>query len=524
MNVIHTFTTLLIATLAVAAADYDFILRNGRIVDGSGKPAVVGDVAIKGGRIAAVGRISGIGASELDARGKVVAPGFIDVHTHSEDILKHRDAENFLRMGVTTVVTGNCGGSRTDIAKFFAELETTNVTLNVASLIGHNSIRTKAMGGSFDRPPTADELAKMKATVEQAMKDGAVGLSTGLIYLPGAFTKTDEIIELAKVTAAHGGLHVSHIRHETERIFEALDELIRVAREAKVRSQISHIKLTGPKAWNKSGAVLATLDKARASGLDIAHDQYVYTASSTGLSRLVPDKAREGGAKKFIERVNDPEQKQRIVEEMKATLKRSLRSDYSYVFIASCRHDKPLSGKTVPQAAKLRRGSDLLDDQIELVLDLERHGGATAIFHGMNEPDVRCFLRHPFTMVASDGGPRAPSEELTHPRSCGNNARVLARYVRELKLLSLEEAVRKMTSLPARTFRLNGRGELKPGCAADVVVFDPAQVADRATFEKPRTYAVGFSDVFVNGTAVIRDGSMTGARPGKPVRLSPALH
>lgn len=524
MNAIHLFTVLLVATLSAAAADCDFVLRNGRIVDGSGKPARVGDVAIKDGRVAAVGKVAGTGASELDVRGKVVAPGFIDVHTHSEDILKHRDAENFLRMGVTTVVTGNCGGSRTDIAKFFAELEATNVTLNVASLIGHNSIRTKAMGGSFDRPPSPEELARMKAMVEQGMKDGAVGFSTGLIYLPGTFTKADEIVELAKVAAAHGGIHASHIRHETERIFGALDELFRVAREAKIRTELSHIKLAGPNAWGKAGAVLAALDKARASGLEITHDQYIYTASSTGLSRLVPDGAREGGTKKFIERVNDLEQKRRIVAEMKETLKRSRRDDYNYVFIASCRHDKTLDGKTVPQAAKLRRGSDLVDDQIELVLDIERHGGATAIYHGMNEADVRRFFRHPMTMVASDGGPRAPSNELTHPRSCGNNARVLARYVRELKLLSLEEAVRKMTSLPARAFRLTCRGELKPGCAADVVVFDPSEVADRATFEKPRAYAAGFSDVFVNGVSVIRDGVLTGARPGKPVRLSPVPH
>ncbi|MBI5686955.1 MAG: D-aminoacylase [Verrucomicrobia bacterium] len=522
MNAIHAFTALLVATLSVAAADFDFVLRHGRILDGSGKPARAGDVAIKDGRIAAVGKVTGTGAAELDARGKVVAPGFIDVHTHSEDILKHRDAENFLRMGVTTVVTGNCGGSRTDIAKFFAELEATNVTLNVATLIGHNSVRTKVMGGSFDRPPTAKELARMKAMVEQGMKDGAVGFSTGLIYLPGTFTKTDEIVELAKVAAAHGGIHASHIRHETERIFGALDELVRVAREAKIRTELSHIKLAGPRAWGKADAVLAALDKARADGLEITHDQYVYTASSTGLSRLVPDSAREGGTKKFIERVNDPEQKRLIVTEMKETLKRGLRSDYGYVFIAHCRHDNTLSGKTVPQAAKLRRGFDSLDDQIELVLDLERHGGATAIFHGMNEADVRRFLRHPMTMVASDGGPRAPSDELTHPRSCGNNARVLARYVRELKLFTIEEAIRKMTSLPARAFRLNGRGELKPGCTADIVVFDPREVADRATFEKPRAYAVGFSDVFVNGTAVIRDGTLTGAHPGKPVRLSPA--
>ena len=516
-----TLAILFFTALAAAAADYDFVLRNGRLVDGSGKPGRVGDLAIKDGRIAVVWKVSGTGAAEINARGKVVAPGFIDVHTHSEDILKHRDAENFLRMGVTTVVTGNCGGSRTDIARFFTELEATNSTLNVASLIGHNSVRTKVMGGSFDRPPTVEELARMKTMVEQAMQDGAVGLSTGLIYLPGAFAKTDEIVELAKAAAAHGGIYASHIRHETERIFEALDELFCVARGAKIRAELSHIKLAGPNAWGKAAAVLAMLDRARADGLEITHDQYVYTASSTGLSRLVPDKAREGGSRRFLERVSDPEQKQRIVVEMKASLKRSQRSDYGYVVIASCRHDRALGGKTVPEAAKFRRGSDSLDDQIELVLDLERHGGATAIYHGMNEADVRRFLRHPMTMVASDGGPRAPSDELTHPRSCGNNARVLGHYVRQLKLLPLEEAVRKMTSLPARAFRLDGRGELKPGSMADVVVFDPNDVADRATFEQPRVYATGFSDVFVNGTAVIRDGVLTGARPGKPVRLSP---
>lgn len=502
-----------------SAADFDLLITNARIADGTGAPLIEGSVAVKDGRIAAVGRVSGAATTEVDAGGRIVAPGFIDVHTHSEKIADRPMAENFIRMGVTSLVTGNCGGSRTDVAKFLGELEGGKVAVNVATLIGHNSVRQKAMGGSFRRAPKPEETERMKALVDQAMKDGAVGLSTGLIYVPGTFAKTEEIIELAKVAAAHGGIYASHIRAETVKIFSALDELIRIAREAKVRAEVSHIKLAGPTAWGKAGQVLALLDKARAKGLLITHDQYLYTASSTGISQLVPDKAREGKREDFIARINDPKQKAEIVAQMKTMRERLGRTNYSYAVIARFKPDPSLAGKTIPEAAKLKRGSDSLEDQVELIFDIERQGGGSAIYHGMSEPDVQAFLRHPLTMVASDGGPCKFGDDLPHPRNYGNNARVLGRYVRELKLLPLEEAIRRMTSLPALAFRLAGRGVLQPGACADIVVFDPDKVADRAAFGDPHHYAEGFSDVFVNGVAVIRDGKLMDAKPGRPLKM-----
>lgn len=512
------FFTLLLAGMVVAA-DFDLLITNALIADGSGAPLVKGSIAVKGGKIVAVGQIEGAADQIIDAGGNVAAPGFIDVHTHSEDICLNPAAANFLRMGVTTIVTGNCGHSRTDVAKFFAEIEESKVALNVATLIGHGSVRDQGMGGSFIRAPNAEQLAVMKGLVDQAMKDGAVGLSTGLIYVPGSFAKTEELIELAKSAAAHDGIYVSHMRYETVRIFEALDEIIRIAKEAKIRAEVSHIKLSGPTAWGKAAEVLAVLDKARAEGLQITHDQYAYTASSTGLRQTLPDSALEGEREDFIARIADPQQKAEIIAQMAEMRVRQGRKDYSYAVIARCKSDPTLNGKTIPEAAKMKRGADTLEDQIEFILDLEAQGGASAIFHGMNEDDLQAFLKHPLTMIASDGGPRRLGEDVPHPRSYGNNARVLGRYVRELKLLSLEEAVRRMTSLPAQTFRLKDRGQLKAGAFADIVIFDPAKVTDPSTFNDPHHHAEGFSDVIVNGGVVIRDGKLTEVRSGGPLRL-----
>lgn len=500
------------------AADFEVLIKNGRIIDGTGAAAQTGSVGIKDDRIVAMGELSGTADMVIDAGGKVVAPGFIDVHTHSEKISEVPAAENFLRMGVTTIITGNCGMSRTDVAAFFDEISKADMTLNVAMLIGHGAVREQGMGGKFIRAPSDAQLTSMKQIVDQAMKDGAVGMSTGLIYVPGSFAKTDEIIELAKVVAAHGGVYASHIRHETVRIFDALDEFTRIAREAKVRAELSHIKLSGPTAWGRAGEVLAYLDKARAEGLQITHDIYGYTASSTGLRQTIPDSALEGTREDYSARLADPQAKAKIIQGMMEILQRSGRSDYSYAVVARFQSDPSLNGLTIPEAAKKVRGSDSLKDQIELLLDIEKQGGGSGIFHGMNEGDLTVFLKHPLTMVASDGGPRKLGEDIPHPRSYGNNARILARYVRQQKVLTLEEAIRRMTKLPAETFRLKGRGVLQPGSLADVVIFDPDQIAAPSTFSDPHHYSAGFTEVLVNGVPVIHEDKLTEARPGGPLR------
>jgi N-acyl-D-amino-acid deacylase len=378
------------------------------------------------------------------------------------------------------------------------------------------------MGGAFNRPPTDEELTRMKELVERDMNDGALGLSTGLIYVPGTFAKTEEIIELAKVASAHDGMYVSHMRDEGLDILESLNELFRIAREAHLRAHVSHIKLSGKPAWGRTQKVLEAFEKARADGLDITQDQYAYTASSTGISQLIPETAREGGKEKFMERINDPAQKAEIIREMKAKLKRGQRESYAYAVIADYEKDTSLDGKNVVEAAKLKRGSDSLDDQIELILEIQVNGGASGVFFGIDEGDLRLFMQHPNTMFASDSGVRKFQDGVPHPRGYGNNARVLANYVRELKLLRLEEAIRRMTSLPATTFGIADRGQLRVGNWADLVVFNPATVQDSATFSDPHHYATGFAAVIVNGVVVVKENAHTRARPGMIVRRKSA--
>ena len=511
---------LVVVSAFASAADFDVIIRHGRIADGSGNPAFFADVAVKDGRIIRIGGVEGTAGTEIDATGLVVAPGFIDVHTHADEVAEMPLAENFLRMGVTSIVVGNCGGSALDVGKFFRDIESNKVSLNVTTLIGHNTVREAAMGGSFDRAPTADEMAKMKSLVDQAMRDGAVGLSTGLIYLPGVFSKTEEIVELAKAVTPYGGIYASHMRHEDTRIFAALDEVFRVAREAGVRAEVSHLKLSGENAWGQADKVLAYIEAARSSGLDITQDQYAYTASSTTMRQLIPDDALAGGRENFKALLADPAKKADLVARMKANIRTRGRQDYAYAVVASFRHDTSLNGLNILEAAKKQRGSDSLDDQIEVILDFEQNGGAQGVFHGMNEEDMQKFMRHPNTMVASDSGLREFGKDVPHPRGYGNNARVLARYVRELKMLRLEDAVRKMTNLPATTFHFAGRGLLREGNWADIVVFDPEKIGDPATYRDPHHYATGLPHVLVNGVPVIRNGEHTGAKPGLACRAN----
>jgi N-acyl-D-amino-acid deacylase len=502
--------------LTLCAADFDLVLRNGRVIDGTGNPARFADVAVKDGRIAAIGYVTGSATKETDARGLVIAPGFIDVHTHAEEIDDLPRGENFLRMGVTTLILGNCGSSVQNVGTFFRRCEATNISPNITTLIGHGTVRERAMGGEFDRPPTAEELAKMKAAVEQGMKDGAVGISTGLIYLPGTFAKTDEIIELAKVVGQHGGIYASHMRNEGAEIYKSLDELFRISREGRLRAHVSHLKLSGQSNWGQTEKVIAAIERARTEGLDITQDQYAYPASSTSISTLIPKKYREGG--KFSEHYSNEVTRAQMAEEMRSVRERGGAKDYSYAVIASYRHDRSCNGLNVAQAAKKLRGSDSLDDQIQTILEIQKNGGAGAVFHGMSEDDVQQFMRHPNTMFASDSGVRRFNEGVPHPRGYGNSARFLARYVRELNVLKLEDAVRRMTSLPATTFALKNRGLIREGCWADLVVFDPAKVQDNATFEAPHQYATGFAHVFVNGVEAVKNDQHTGAKPGRALR------
>lgn len=500
------------------AEDYDLVIRNGRVLDGTGAPAIAADIAVKAGRIVAIGKVQEHGRTEIDAHGLIVAPGFVDVHTHTEDVTIKPLAENFLRMGVTTIIAGNCGSSVTNMGKFFAQIEKKNASINVASLVGHGTVRREAMKGSFKRPPTEKELAAMKKMVDQAMQDGAVGLSTGLIYVPGTFAKTEEIIEVAKVAAAHGGIYATHMRNEGTEIMASLEEAFRIGREAKIPVEVSHLKLSRKTMWGKNAQVLEAIDHACANGVDVTQDQYAYTASSTALHTLLPDELVAGGSKKIQTLLNDPKEKAKLVASLQNNLKKGGFTNYSYVALAKCALDKSLNGLNIVEAARKYLGKDSVEDQIEFILIACSQGSPSAIFHGMCEDDVQAFMRHKNTMTASDGGIRILNADMPHPRSYGNNARVLGRYVRELKVLTLEDAIRKMTSLPATRFKLADRGQIKPGYWADIVVLDPDKVEDHSTFSDPHHYSTGISHVLVNGVPVIADNKHTQAKPGQAVR------
>lgn len=499
-------------------APYDLVITNARVVDGAGNPWFRADVAVKGGRIARVGRVAASeGKRVIDARGQVVAPGFIDVHTHVENIYEQPDAENFVRMGVTTLVTGNCGGSALDVGKFLGRASDTHIAVNLATLVGHNTVR-RAVFGEANRAPTPEELEKMKALVERAMRDGAVGLSTGLYYVPGAYAKTDEVVELAKVAARYGGVYATHMRDEGGGVADSIRESIEIGERANLPVEISHFKISTKRLWGHSNMTLGLVRDARRRGLSVTVDQYAYTASSTSLDSRLPDWVEEGGREEGKKRIADPAQHARILSEMKNSLKKSGFKDFSYATVASYAAKHEYDGRNILEITKLARGKTDVDSQVEQILEMYSAGGAAMVYHSMGEEDVRRIMREPFTMIASDSGVRKFGEGVPHPRGYGNNARVLGEYVRGLGLISLEDAVRKMTSLPAQTFGLRDRGMLREGMAADLVVFDDAAVSDPATFDKPHQYAVGFSYVVVNGEVVLDSGRMTGARPGAALR------
>jgi N-acyl-D-amino-acid deacylase len=497
---------------------YDLLIVNGRVVDGTGNPWFRADVAVKDGRIARIGRIApGEARAVLDARGAVVAPGFIDVHTHAEGVFRQPDAANFVRMGVTTLVTGNCGSSATEVGEFLGRIRETPLAVNLATLIAHGSVRQKVLRLE-NRAPNGDELRQMEEIVERGMREGAVGFSTGLIYVPGTYAKTDEVVALAKAAARHGGLYATHMRDEGERVREAIAEAIHVGEAAGMPVDISHFKISNKRLWGQSSETIGMVRAARARGLSVTVDQYAYTASSTSLDSRLPSWVLEGGREEGKRRLADPAARARVAAEMKGALKRSAQKDYSFAYVASYAARPEYNGKNILEITKLARGKKDTDSQIEQILEMYAAGGAGMIYHSMDERDVQTIMREPFTMIASDAGVRRPGDGVPHPRGTGNNARVLGRYVRELKIVTLEDAVRKMTSLPAQTFALRDRGLLREGMAADIVVFDPDTIADRATFEQPHQYPVGFRLVVVNGGVVFDGERATEARPGLSLR------
>ncbi len=501
---------------------YDLLITNARIVDGSGNPWYRADIAIKNGRIVGVGRFSRAqSAKTIDAANQIVAPGFIDVHTHVESIFSLPAAENFVRMGVTTLVTGNCGGSTTDVAEFLGRIKEKPLAVNLATLIAHGSVRRQAMG-SDDRAPTPEEMKQMELLVEKGMKDGAVGLSTGLIYVPGIYAKTDEIVSLARIVSRHGGIYATHMRSEGEFVADAIRESIQIGEQANLPVEISHFKISNKKFWGKTPMTIGLVRSARERGLVVTVDQYAYTASSTSLDSRLPAWLRAGGLTEAKKRLANQATRKRVRKEMKEGLKRSGFKDYNYAMVASYGPDHSFNGKSIAEITKQVTGKSDTSHQIDQIIAMYEAGGASMVYHSMSEDDVQRIMHEPFTMIASDSGVRQVDESVPHPRGYGNNVRVLGRYVRELKVLSLEDAIRKMTSLPAQTFGFRDRGYVREGMAADLVIFDEKTVGDRATFDKPHQYPTGISYVFVNGELVFSNETMTTARPGMALRGSGA--
>ncbi len=501
------------------AQEADILIKGGKILDGTGNSWSYGDIAISRGKIVKKGNLSGWSAKRIiDVKGLIVAPGFIDVHTHIEDDEKKNPlASNFIYDGVTTVITGNCGLSESDIGKYLQMIDSLKTSVNVAALIGHNNVR-KAVMGSVKRDPTEEEMLQMEAIVEKAMKDGAVGMSTGLIYIPGTYSKTAEVLRLAKVAARYHGVYASHMRDEADSVTYAIKEALQIGREAGLPVQLSHFKLSGQQNWGRSKETLPMVIKARQEGLDVTIDQYPYTASSTSLSTLLPDWVLADGRDSIKARLAKPAIRKEVKEYMLKRLARRKLHHFSFPVVAYYEADTSLNGKSIEEVNKIMKRPHDAASEAETIVQMMEKGGAGMVFHGMSEEDVKTIMQYPYNMFASDASIRIYNQGNPHPRGYGTNARVLAKYVRDEKIISLEEAIRRMTSLPAAKFKLEGRGLLIEGYAADIVVFDEKQVKDLSTFDKPHQYSTGFSYVLVNGEITVSEGVHTGIRAGMSIR------
>jgi N-acyl-D-amino-acid deacylase len=527
--------------------EFDLVITGAEIVDGLGGSPFSGDIGIRERRVACIGDLRTAKArSVIDATGLTVAPGFIDVHTHIERNVPQTGAflaPNFVRQGVTTVITGNCGRSFLEIGKFLPRIEANGSQVNVASLVGHNTIRSQVMKQRSAVPSKA-EMAEMDKLVETAMRDGALGLSTGLVYVPGTFAKTEEIASLARIVANDNGIYVSHLRDEGSKGREALEEAIFIGQATGVRVHVSHFKAQGPKEWGSAESRLRLVHDANDRGVIVSLDQYPYTASSTGLAVLLPSWLSEGNLASAKRRLGDPATRKRVRSEMLAQLKRNGWKDYAFARIAYYQFDQSLVGLNIAEITHKRAGraaseraaiirsamkdseiANGLDDDAELgrqaetVIDLFSHGGAQMVFFDMSEDDVELIMKNPQVMFGTDSSVREENPTvLPHPRGMGTFPRILGLYARDKSLFTLEEAVRRMTSLPAKTFGLKDRGVIRENNWADLVIFDRNRIIDTATFEKPFSFPLGVESVIVNGSIVLDHYQFSKSLPGTALR------
>ncbi len=535
---------------AGAATPFDVVIENGHIIDGTGSPWYAADIGIRDGRIAAIGHLGGEAATRrLDARGRVVAPGFIDMLGQSElTILVNPHLPSKIFQGITTEITGE-GGSAAPLndsiiaadrviyehygltpdwrtlAQYFARLERQGLGINLATYVGATQVRRMVLGDA-DKQPNADELERMKRHVREAMQDGAVGVSTSLQYAPAPYASTEELIALASEASKYGGVYATHMRSEGAHIFEAIDEAVRIGREAKIPVEIWHLKAAGKPQWGLMPQIVAKIDAARSSGVEVGADTYAYPAWFNSMSAFLPPWAHDGGDKKLVERLKDPAMRVRMREDM-LTKNAAWENEWQEIpgpeaiLVAVVANPRllPLQGKTLTQIAK-ERGKDPIETLMDILVEDDAYT-YNAVF-GMSEPDVALALQQPWTSICNDSQGTAPDgvlgKEHPHPRAYGTFPRVLRKYVREEHKLTLEDAIRKFTALPAQRMRLTDRGVLKQGMWADVVVFDPDTIRDVATFEDPNQLSIGMQYVLVNGVPVIADGKMTNALPGTVVR------
>lgn len=517
MRVVLLTLPLLAGSLFAQTQTFDVVITGGRVIDGAGDPWYYGDVGIKGDTIVALGNLThATAARRLNAKGLVVTPGFIDIHTHARrGIFLDPAATNYIRQGVTSIFEGPDGSSPIPIAPFLQKVGALKLAPNFGTFAGQGSIREAVMG-LVNRPATPEEIAKMKAITRQAMLDGAFGVTTGLFYVPGNFTPTEEVIEIEKVAGEMGGMHHSHMRDEAANVLDSVRETIRIGEDGHMPTQITHHKIIGKANWGKSVETLKLVDEARARGVDVTIDQYPYTASATGSSSLIPQWAQEGGQKSLVERLDAPATRAKIKAEVIERIRFDRGGgDPANVVMSDCGFDHSLAGKNLAEITKMRGRPVNFDTAAETLLEIQHSGGCRAIFHAISEEDVERIMKYPYTMIASDGEVPQFGVAAPHPRSYGTNARVLARYVREKHVLTLEDAIHKMSGLPAERLKLYDRGLIRPGMKADLVVFDPAKVEDKATYEKPHQYAVGYQWVLVNGRVVVEQDKLTSERPGR---------